>query len=118
MIEKIKNLLLDENNRIIPQRTREHYLKKHDLIDFINNSFDDTYSLIEKIYCITHDCNRPLCKHCNKEIKFNYGYANFCSPKCRNNDPDVLNKNKIGVSKSLKITYNERGDLIKEKRKR
>jgi len=116
MIEKIKILLLN-NEKIISQRCNASFLKKHNIYEFINNYFDDSYSLSEKIYCIVHELpGKKTCKTCGKNIKFNHGYNTFCSRKCSNSDADVLNKNKIGVSNSLKSAYKKRGNEIKTKR--
>ena len=55
---------------------------------------------------------------CGKPLKFTNGkFPTYCCPKCRNNDPDVIAKNKAGVSKSLKEAYQIRGNEIKNKRK-
>jgi very-short-patch-repair endonuclease/endogenous inhibitor of DNA gyrase (YacG/DUF329 family) len=59
---------------------------------------------------------RKHCKTCGADIKFNHTYTTFCSRKCSNADPEILMKNKIGVSKSLKKAYENRGDEIKQKR--
>jgi len=112
----IKYLILNKEGKILPQRIRKSFLKKHNVLDFINSSFDDSYSLLEKIYCLTHDCIRKRCKTCNKEIKFKHGYTTFCSRSCANKDPGVLNKNKNRVSESLKMVYKERGNEINKKR--
>jgi very-short-patch-repair endonuclease/endogenous inhibitor of DNA gyrase (YacG/DUF329 family) len=116
MIQKIKTLLVN-NGKIIPQRCNISFLKKHNIYEFINNSFNDSYSLSEKIYCIIYDLTeRKTCKICGNDIKFNHGYGIFCSRKCSNSDINVLNKNKLGVSKSLKKAYSIHGDEIKNKR--
>jgi len=118
MVNNIKTHLLNNSHKLIPQRCNKNYLKKHKLYEFINNSFDDTYSLSEKIYCLVNDLKeRKRCKVCNKELKFKNGkYSTYCSRKCSNSDPEVLKKNKIGVSHSLKKAYEKRGDEIKQKR--
>jgi very-short-patch-repair endonuclease len=119
MKDKVKSILVGPNNNIIPQRSNKEFLKKHNLYNYINDSYDDSYSLSEKIYCIVNNLDkRKQCKHCGKELIFNHGYSTFCSRKCSNNYPEVLEKNKKNVSKSLKIAYSERGDQIKEKRKK
>jgi len=116
MIDERLKILVNGNGKLIPSRTNILYLKKHNLYDIINKYFDDSYSLIEKIYCLINDIYvRKKCK-CGNEIKFNYGYANFCCKKCASNDKDVLRKNKEGVSKALKKAYQKRGDEIKKKR--
>lgn len=118
MIPKIKKLFLDKNNKIIPGRINKSFLDKQNLLNFINSSFDNSYTLSEKIYCLINDLkNRPKCKICGKELKFNHGYSTFCSRACSNKDPNILEKIKKGVSISLKRAYRLNGNLIKEKRK-
>ena len=118
MIKKIKFLLLNENGQIIPQRERVSYLKKQGIYNFISTAYDDSYQLNEKIYCLTHNLEkRKSCIRCGKELKFIHGYANHCSKFCASNNPLILEKNRINVSKSLKKAYLENGNEIKEKRR-
>jgi very-short-patch-repair endonuclease len=117
MIDRIKSLLLNGKKLIIPSRTNKKFLLKYDLWDFINSSFDSSFSLQEKIYCLTHDLStRPLCKICKTPLKFKYNYGIYCSRSCANKDPEIINKNSLSVSKSLKKIYSENGDFIKKKR--
>lgn len=117
MVEELKRHVLKGDGKFIPQRINEKYLKKHGLYDYVSNSFDTTYTLFEKIYCLVNNLDkRKTCKICGNEIKFNHGYANYCSRKCSNKDTDVKNKIRKSVSKSLKNAYKEKGDEIKEKR--
>jgi hypothetical protein len=116
MKEKIKELLV-KNGKIIPQRSTKKFLEKHDIYNYIEKYFNNTYSLPEKIYCIVNDLEeRKKCIECGNEITFRHGYANFCSRFCANNNIEVKEKNKISVSKSLLLAYQERGDEIKQKR--
>lgn len=117
----IKRIFYTSKGKINPNFTRESYLKKQGLYDIFRNYYtdcDEKIWIIETIYRILNDIHsRPICKMCGKPVKFGRtGYSNFCSPKCRNSNPDVLAKNRAGVSKSLKKAYAERGDEIKLKR--
>ena len=107
-----------KDGKIIPARTNEAYIKKHGFYEYLTTYYNDSESIKETIYRIYNNINkRPVCKHCGKHVNFNNnGFATFCSKKCSNQDPDVLEKNKINVSKSLKYAYIERGSQIKEKR--
>lgn len=117
MVDKIRELLIYPNGKFIPSRINKSFLEKHNLYSFINNSYNNTYSLLEKIYCLTNGLKeRPKCKTCNCELKFNHKYATFCSASCINKDPDILRKNSENVSKSLKKAYQIKGDEIKTKR--
>ena len=114
---KIKELLL-KNEKLIPQRLNKNFLIKNDIYDYINSQYDDTYTLSEKIYCLTHDLlSRNKCTECNNEIKFNHGYAKYCSRKCANNNIEVIEKNRKNVSISLLKAYENNGNEIKNKRK-
>lgn len=120
MLSQIKDLLLDEKGKIIPARTNQKYLEKQGMLSFIEKSFPGDFSLPEKIYCITHNIKeRPKCT-CGNIIKFinGTGYSIFCSRKCASNDPNILSQNKKSVSKALLKVYKERGNEIKEKRRK
>jgi hypothetical protein len=106
-----------KNNKILPQRANINYLKNNGLFGYVNSFFDDSYSIQEKLYCLIYDCVRPKCKICGKDIKFSHGYNTYCSRKCVNKDPAILEKNKKSVSVSLKNTYQKNGNEIKKKRK-
>ena len=99
-------------------RTSETYLKKHGLYERLICLYSDCNSIREIIYRLLNDiAERPVCKVCGKPVQFYVNhYPIFCSKKCVNSDPEVLAKNKAGVSKSLKKAYEERHDEIIAKR--
>jgi hypothetical protein len=118
-----KDIIIEQlvkDNKIIPARTNEKWLRDHGLFEQLKNYYTDSLSMYETIYRIINDIDiRPVCKSCGKPVKFAGGvFSTFCSAKCRNNDPDVLQKNKDGVSKALKECYKQRGDEIKETRRK
>ena len=118
--EEIIKIFYNENNKIIAQRTTKKYLTDHNYLDLLTNYYKDSTSIRETLYRIKNNIDiRPVCKICGKPVSFNtYGYfSTYCSKKCSNSDPIVLQKNKDNVSKSLKKAYQERGNEIKEKRK-
>lgn len=117
--EFVKQHFLNQYNKIIAQRCSKSYLVKHNLYDDLINYYNDSTSINETIYRIVNNIDiRPVCKICGKPVKFTNGrFPTYCCPKCRNNDPDVIAKNKAGVSKSLKEVYQKRGGEIKNKRK-
>ena len=110
----------EDKQRFISGRCAKSILEKRNWYNYLINKYNDnsTASLIEVLYRIKYGIDEiPKCKICGKPLKFTNGsYPNYCSAKCRNNDPNVIAKNKEGVSKSLKAAYKERGDEIKEKR--
>lgn len=110
----------EENQKFISGRCAKSILEKRNWYDYLINKYNDnsTNSLIETLYRIKHGIDEiPKCKICGKPVKFtNNAYPNYCSAKCRNNDPEVIAKNKAGVSKALKNVYIERGEDVKKKR--
>lgn len=110
---------LNSQHKIIAQRCLKKYLIKYNLYNDLINYYNDSDSIHETIYRIIYNIdNKPICKMCGKPVKFTNGeFPTYCCPKCRNNDPDVIAKNKAGVSKSLKEAYQIRGNEIKNKRK-
>ena len=95
-----------EKQKFISGRCAKSILEKRNWYNYLINKYDDnsTDSLIEVLYRIKYGIDEiPKCKICGKPLKFTNGsYPNYCSAKCRNNDPNVIAKNKEGVSKSLK----------------
>ena len=106
-----------KDNKIIEQRCLKAYLKKNGWFNPLLNYYSDSESCYETIYRIINDIDtRPVCKTCGGKLKFSYSFPNYCSAKCRNNNPEVLQKNSDAVSKSLKKIYINNGSEIKEKR--
>lgn len=117
--ETVKDFFYNkETGKIYSGRMVESYLIKHNIpIDEIKNYYTDSESFKESVYRIVFDIDvRPVCKTCGKKLEFNHGFKTFCSRACSNKDPEVLAKNKAGVSHALKKAYEERGDEIKAKR--
>ena len=116
--QEIINLFY-KNDKIIAQRVNEKYLKKHNLYSILTNYYDDSNSIRETLYRIYNNIDiRPTCKICGNPVSFliTGKFATYCSKQCQNKDPEMLQKNREGVSKSLKKLYREKGDQIKEKR--
>lgn len=116
--QEIINLFY-KNDKIIAQRVNEKYLKKHNLYNILTNYYDDSNSIRETLYRIYNNIDiRPTCKICGNPVSFliTGKFATYCSKQCQNKDPEMLQKNREGVSKSLKKLYKEKGDQIKEKR--
>ena len=102
--EFVKQHFLNQYNKIIAQRCSKSYLVKHNLYDDLINYYNDSTSINETIYRIVNNIDiHPVCKICGKPVKFTNGkFPTYGCPKCRNNDPDVIEKNKEDISKSLK----------------
>ena len=110
----------EETHKFMSGRCAKSILQKRGWYDYLINRYTDNSigSIIEILYRIKNNLDEiPKCKICGSPLKFTNGtYPNYCSAKCRNNDPEVLAKNKEGVSNSLKKAYAEKGDSIKAKR--
>ncbi|WQJ53440.1 MAG: homing endonuclease [Wendovervirus sonii] len=107
------------DGKLIEQRCLTAYLKKNGWYNPLMNYYTDSDSCEETIYRIARDINeKPRCKTCGKPLKFHHEFRTFCSQQCANKDIDVCIKNSESVSKALIKAYIERGDEIKEKRKR
>lgn len=120
--------IIAPGGKIITQRCTSKYLRDHGYWDILSTVYSDSSGMPETIWRLVHHIDtRPVCKICGGLVKFIrhrnadgslQGFGQWCSPKCRNNDPEVLGKNRTGVSSALRKAYIERGDSIKEKRAR
>lgn len=120
-LEKDKEIILyvtNNTNKIIPARANKKVLLKLNYLNYITNRYSDSESLSESLYRLVFNIeDRPKCKICGGKVKYSSGkFSNYCSPKCRNNDPYVIEKNKKGVSMSLKECYKTNKQSILEKR--
>ena len=134
---KIFNFMIDKNidqdilsyiapdGKLIAQRCIRSVMQKHNWYDYLLQRYTDNTSESgtkdewrEIIYRLFNSIDEPpKCKTCGKTIKFNDGsYAKFCSKHCANIDPEVLEKNRTGVSVGMKKVYSERKDEIQAKR--
>lgn len=116
-----------DGGKLIPQRCTIPVLKRRGWYGYLLHRYGDNVSCSDKLrvseslYRIVNGIETaPKCKICGGPVKYTpaRGYADFCSKKCQNTDPAVLEKNRSGVSKSLNVVYNERGDEIKARRKK
>lgn len=97
------NLLRKDQLSTNPWIYRREYIEKKELSGLIKQienitKFITSNRLDERIFCILNDIdNVPKC-YCGKEVKFKrfqLGYANYCSVKCRANDLNWVEKVKI-----------------------
>lgn len=118
LIAYIETFLTDGDGKLVPARTASRWLKKRNMFNILNNWYSDSTCIRETIYRLLNDLDvRPVCKMCGKRLRFvNSAFPTYCSPKCRNTDPNVIKKNSDSVSRSLKRAYKERGAEIKNKR--
>lgn len=119
--KEIINYLTNGTDKLISQRCLKATLVKRNYYDYLMQRYSDnvTNTHNEVIYRLYNNIEKvPTCKICGNPVKFtNNKYSSYCCAKCRNNDPEVLKKNKEGVSKALKNAYQNKGNEIKEKRR-
>lgn len=112
--------------KLISQRCLRNVLIKRGWYDYLKHRFNDLsgHSEEKQLFIgeilhrlVNHIENRPKCKICGNPVIFKAGYPTYCSRKCANADPEVLAKNKAGVSRTQSKNYQERGEEIKRKRR-
>lgn len=120
---EILNVLKNKEGKISPARTNEKYLRKHGYYEYLLNRYSDNTipnCIPETLYRLINDIeNVPVCKACGNLVSFDLGnrsYPQWCSAKCRNNDPDVKQKNAKGVSEHRKLEYATKKEEIMAKR--
>lgn len=120
---KLLNEIVDSRGHIISSRTNERYLKLHGYYDYVMNRYQDNSipgCLAESIHRLVNAIEAvPKCKSCGNKLLFdmsNKKYPQWCSPKCRNNDPDVKKKNAEGVSKYRKWEYANKKEEVQAKK--
>ncbi len=87
-------------NQSYLNKYKRHYKKKtkyKNIINYIENRYDDSESFKETLYRIRHNCNiRPVCKTCGKPVKFigkgNKLFATFCSNRCSGKNKNTIKK--------------------------
>jgi len=111
----IKNNLVNSRGRINTRKFKkiiddEHCQKIIELTSFLNDSVNPS----ERIYCVLNDIVAyPKCKTCDN-IVFSFidnskGYREYCSVKCMNSDPEIIDKfhstnlKKYGVDHPCKL---------------
>lgn len=115
---QIISYVTNNSGKIIPGRTNPKILNKLNYLNYIEQRYNDSESLSESLYRLVFNIEiRPTCKICGNHINYSSGkFSTYCSAKCRNNDPDVKEKNKLSVSKTLKDVYSKNKRSILEKR--
>lgn len=119
--EIIYNLSINNKSGV---KTRETYIKKHYLDDYLNIiKIDFTNNWNEKLYCYVNDINsipKCICLNCNNNVhfkKYSEGYYKYCSILCRNSDDSLKlfgNKNpmkkRFNIEKAKKTKKEKYGD--------
>ena len=124
----ILEIFKDKNGNIIPAKTRESWLNKHeDIKSYLLNRYPNdkfiSYSfIIKRIF--NHIEELPKCQNCGK-ILYNIK-GKWCSSKCQLTDEkfikyrnSIINWNELGqkISKIISNFSQEKQEKIKQKRK-
>lgn len=113
------NCRTNDGSKWAGTKFKKEYLEKLGIYDELMNLYPDSSCLHETLYRLENNIDvRPVCKICGKPVNYRklLRFTTYCSRACSNLDPEVLAKNKAGVSKALKKAYAERGDEINRKR--
>ena len=114
--KEILNYLTNEKGNLMSGRCGAPHLQKKGYLDYLMQRYNDNTVKTDKVLSeILYRLKRnievvPTCPVCGKSIIFDEiskNYQTWCSRKCANNDPEVLEKNRQGVSKSLKAIYSD-----------
>lgn len=116
---------LAPEGKLIAQRCLVRVLQKRDWYDYLKSLYTDLsfpeghYQFIREIlYRLLNGIDeRPKCKICGAPLVFNTVFPNYCSRKCSNADPEVLEKNREAVRRVQRKNYETRGEEILAKRK-
>ena len=79
---------------------KRHYKKKdkyQNIINYIENRYDDSESFKETLYRICHNIEiRPVCQECGNKVEFigkgNVLFRSFCSLSCSNGSKESIKK--------------------------
>lgn len=115
---------ITKDGKLVPQRCTAPVIEKRGWSSYMLKRYIDnsTNSIAEAVYRLYNNIEElPKCGNpeCNNRITFNMSnktMGTYCCPKCRNTSPEMIEKNRAGVSRSMKKAYEERGEEIKEKR--
>ena len=118
-----KENLFTDNGKINQHKIKNTYKFYNDNIEYFNaiNSyinFTDDIHYRERIKSfIDNIFENPKCKVCNKPVKYNYGWALFCSNKCGSSKESIKhkvdNKSKV-LFGTLKLNKENIKNWIKE----
>lgn len=123
--EIIRTIYDSSSNKFITAYCRKAFLKRKGFYSYLESLYSNITNeessplfLKEILYrLVNHIDEVPRCKMCNSPLRFNgKKFPTYCSKKCSNSDPEVIQKNKEGVSRTQKLNYQLYGDSIKAKR--
>lgn len=99
----LTNIFFDDDwhlNQSYLNKYKRHYKKQtkyKNIINYINNRYNDSLSFKETIYRMRHRCEiRPTCKTCGNKVVFigkgNKLFRDFCCNKCSGINKDTIRK--------------------------
>lgn len=106
----ILNNCINANGKWNGARLCEKWLSDRGVYEDIMGLYTDASCLHEVVYRILNNIDeRPVCRACGNVINYSkqHGFPRFCSKKCVNSDPEVLEKNRKAVSKALTEKYSD-----------
>ena len=123
MINEIKNIIYNNDGKIINNRISEKFFKKnyYNLYEIINKKFSiKNFSV--KLYCFYNQINKlPKCKNCKKELNyenkrfsFKNGFNQYCSMHCMHTSKDVINNRKNTLLKKYGVDSPLKSSQIKD----
>lgn len=117
--EKIKNKWLSVDGKsLISSRVVNDYSLRNEIS---KECMVECYSMAEYTYCILNDIfNKPKCI-CGNPVKFKrfgLGYAEYCSTKCRANDPKWQTRVKATRLERYGVEHIAQLDYEREKRRK
>jgi len=102
LYNQLKELLLDKDNRLISQRVKPMIFEKYENGELLKKLIKETdflsddVKISERVYCVLNKfTEKPKCKVCwwkVRFVKYSDWYNSFCSPKCVNASPEVIEK--------------------------
>lgn len=120
--KEILDVLVDKSGKIIPQRTRDGYLKKYGYYDYLINRYHDREDMTirEIVYRMYNDFEEiPKCQNCGNPVMYVWAkgeYSKWCSKKCQNSDPVMKAINAQKVSEYRKWEYANKKEEVQAKK--
>ncbi|MBQ3415312.1 MAG: hypothetical protein IJH39_08230 [Clostridia bacterium] len=105
---------------------KKQYMYKHvfnkDEIDYINSRFNDSKSFNESLDRILYNVEiRPICKYCGNEVEYvgktNLMFRKYCCNKCKNNDANLVERNRTGCLRKYGVDNISKLPEIKERKR-
>lgn len=118
-LNKDKEILsyIAPNGKRIAARCKKDVIIKRGWYDYLMQRYDDNTSIRTPELFLREILHRlengieivPKCRVCGKPLIFaDKRYPTFCSKKCANSDPEILEKNKLHTSEAMKKYHEQK----------